>query len=370
MSRPGGRATSRLAAQRRLSEQEEEAIGSSSDDGASLASEVERETGLKNGAPHALSVGVTFLQVLALIGQTELSWPASVKQTYEVIGSLVAVNLNLVAGECALTSFYIKYLFALSLPLLFVITSLLAILLVKALIALRVQAGSPLRMVTVGLILERVLLVVFPLIYLPVALTSLQLFDCTASVDGKYYLDVDPSIACFDSAWWLALPCSLASCALFVVGFPTYTLLAVYTRRRRLREAHVVVRFGLLYYLFRDALPFFFTIQLLFRLAVVAVILFFSSIQVWLLTGCIALFGGYCGVLLRHTPFRAPLYNRLELRLNLSSAAIIIAGMAFWADDWPNDTSHTVFTLLTLAVIAFALSQLIWVGGREVLRMP
>ncbi|KAI9138582.1 hypothetical protein BKA69DRAFT_1040787 [Paraphysoderma sedebokerense] len=159
-----------------------------------------------------VSVLISFLQTIVILRGFQLNWPP---EFYAVLGWLSAINFNIefTAPECFLGDFisYSQKLRAtLFLPIFFIAIAFLLSNLMLAIEWIRYKLlgskeASPERTQKKNEVFKSFNAILL-FLYASVATSALGHFDCLLDIDGKYYLDRDASLKCFDSAWNADLP--------------------------------------------------------------------------------------------------------------------------------------------------------------------
>ena len=304
--------------------------------------------------PHSFSQAIVFAQILGVIAKSSLSWPSQVQDTLLAF-NVINLDLDLFASECSLSSFEAKYALSTLYPVAFLLIATLAWIVLKSVrySFSRLRQLPALDAPTL-IVLERTVILIAPLLYIPLSRSSLILFDCSRLADGNYYLDQDLGRKCFDSRWFRILPLGLWAVFVYVIGIPLYIGYGLYRYRNRLSEPSILGRFGSVYRLYRAAYFWCELPLLLKRLVIVLASLYFSNAQIWQVATLLALFAVATVLHSQHEPYYEPLYNKLELRLNICSSAILSFGFAFYADRFPNRWSEFIFIALCILVILVA----------------
>ncbi len=166
--------------------------------------------------PASLGMAVATFQVVAILGTTEsLAWSSQSEALLSVF-RVFSIDISLFASECALSNWYVKYTLAVVLPFVVFVFSLLSFCVLKVL-----RCGK-MGQLPIMVVFDNLLFSVAPLFYVPMSQATLQLLDCVQLPNGKYVLDSDPSIACFDGDRMGALPLCVFSIVVFILGLPSY----------------------------------------------------------------------------------------------------------------------------------------------------
>ncbi|KNC55675.1 uncharacterized protein AMSG_01945 [Thecamonas trahens ATCC 50062] len=308
------------------------------------------EVGGVKRAPHTLSLAVIFLQVLGILAKAPLKWPKPpVKQILEA-ANVANVDLSFFAIDCSLPSFVVRYSISMLLPLLFGGVFLAILVLVKHVPALRCcffrgVDASRVRVVDISL---WAIFTFGPLVYIPLSRAALVFFDCTQYPDGKWYLDAEPSLQCFVGKWLATLELAIMGVGLYVVALPILFAAVLYKYRHSLRSPLVTLRYGSLYAVFRQHY-YYAGMPVMFKRLLI--IILFSGLLVVFVTSML--------LLTKYSPYTYHPLNVIETKLDLSIVALLVAGLLFWMDEFPNDGTYAVFVVLVLGVIGYAAATLV-----------
>ena len=316
--------------------------------------------------PRSVTTGLILFQVLGVLARSPFNWPEPPVQQILDAANVANINLSLFATACTVTSFNAQYTMQILLPALFVALAGLALVFVRTcghlLPCCSVSRGEfPFSSTAI-----RVVVSFAPLVYIPLARTTLVFFDCTELADGNQYLDAEPSIRCGSSEWLSLLPLALAALLLYVIATPVAIACVLYRNRRRLDDPVVILRYGSAFHFYRKAYFYMDLVQLVKRLGFVMVSLFASSLEVYLFLGLFAVFVSSLAIHISRRPFLLPLHNDLEIRIDIAVIVVILTGVAFWADVHPNTTVFVITIILCVGAIATAIGALIWALAVEI----
>ncbi|KNC52434.1 uncharacterized protein AMSG_08413 [Thecamonas trahens ATCC 50062] len=285
--------------------------------------------------PHALSVGLVYIQILGLLADAPVNWPKTPVRDALRVANAANIDLSIFATDCTIKDFATRYLSAVA----------------------QTPAWS---------LCGRLVFTLGPLVYIPLCRITLVFFDCTRLPDGNYYLDANLNEQCFSATWMKLLPVALVALVAYVLALPTFFAVTLWRNRHRLSEPAVFARYGPMYSSYRSTYFWFELAQLVKRLLIVSAALFFSRIQVWLLSVLVVIFAVFGAYQLKHEPYFFPVHNTLETRLNGSVLILLGCGVLFWADDFPNDLAYKVIAAVAAAAIGLSLTFLALAAGRDV----
>ena len=301
--------------------------------------------------PASLSMTLVSFQVVGILADADIGWTKASRVILQLF-NIFNVDLNLVASECALTSFHIKYTVSVCLPVVTVALTVLFSLLLKAL-ARKVSFFEGLNDLSFRTMVDSVIFSLASLLYIPMARACFVLFDCSELPNGDSVLDVDPGTECYDSSWWGVFPFGLIGITLYVVGIPAYFAFALIRNRHQLFESRVISRYGSLYRLYRRAFYMGEVGNLGKRLLLVVASVFFSSHQLVQLAILFVVLVASSFIVNRLHPFYLPLYNQLDLHFSLVLIVILLIGVASYAER--DSTTTDQFFLIATLLAVFAL---------------
>ncbi|KNC50791.1 uncharacterized protein AMSG_06689 [Thecamonas trahens ATCC 50062] len=292
--------------------------------------------------PASLSMVLVAFQVVGILSEANFEWTSASRQVLAVF-NVFNVDTSLFASECALANFHVKYAVSLLFPLLFLAAVVLTM------IILRSRLGS-LAGVSIRALIDTSVFSLAPLAYIPLCRSSFVLFDCVKLTNGDFVLDPDPGVACFDSAWWSVAPIGIAAVLGFVIGLPVYFVWSLWASRNSLFEPETTARLGALYRLYRRAYYWGEVANLARRLALVVASVFFSEAQLVQLALMMMVLLWWVFAVATLKPYYFPLYNSVDMRLNIVLVAIVMLGAGSYAER--NATSSNTFLLVaTVAAV-------------------
>ncbi|KNC48549.1 uncharacterized protein AMSG_11599 [Thecamonas trahens ATCC 50062] len=317
--------------------------------------------------PHAVAVGLVFLQVLGILARAPLNWPEPPVQQILDAANVANVQLSLFATDCTVKSFLVRYMMSLALPL------VLAVVLVMLVCAVKMVPGlmacciprAAMTHVPLQAVMERLVVVFGPLVYIPLSRSVLVFFDCSQLPNNSYVLDADTSVQCFGDEWLSVLPLALVGLVVYVAAMPVFFAVRLWRRRHRLDDPDVLLRLGSIYNIYLRKWYWYEVAQLIKRLGFVSTALFFSNILVWLFGGLIAVFGASAVFVLKYKPFHLPKHNTLEMKLDVCVLILVCSGMLFVLDDHSRG-SFVAIVVIVVATMAYALGSIITAGVHEI----
>ncbi|GMH50625.1 hypothetical protein TL16_g00827 [Triparma laevis f. inornata] len=278
-----------------------------------------------------LSIGIDYFQVLSIFASTRVDWPADIERLYNYL-SAFNFNLNITAPECSFTLRYRdKWLAFMCIPIL--IGSVLSIAFVVKYLhkrCIRRIRGS--RLTSHGNKMVGTTIIIFYLMYLFMAETSLEMLNCIEIIsedgisDGKQYLSAAPDVVCYakGSMQTQMLPFALGFFSLYGVGFPVMMALILfnqtnaklmkedqvlrakgtgYTRQTNPNSYETRVKYSKLYYRFKPDQHYWLLVIVgrKFMIAISA-LLFRTNATFQLCMILLVMFGGYA-LQVKHQPY-------------------------------------------------------------------
>ncbi|KNC55314.1 uncharacterized protein AMSG_10959 [Thecamonas trahens ATCC 50062] len=303
----------------------------------------ESESVQSSRVPHTLSLAVIFFQILGMLAKAPFNWPQPPVQQILEAANVANVDISVFAVDCSVPAFAVRY----------------AMSMYTTWLSCGCFAAIDRQRMSIVDIIRWALFSFGPLVYIPLSRSTLDYFDCTQYPDGKWYLDSEPSEECFTGRWALGLPLALIGLVLYVIAMPMVFAAVLYKWRAELGRAHIVLRYGALYSVFRKHYYFAGVVFMIKRLTIVIFSVFASNVHMILFTGLLAVFVTSMLMVSKHAPYLYQPLNDIELKLDLCIIALLVAGLLFWVDEFPNQTVYVIFVVAVVVVIGFALATLI-----------
>lgn len=297
-----------------------------------------------------ISIGLNFIQILAVFSSIDLRWPGPVRNTLAAL-SVFNFNVDLLATDCSVEWTYpVKWLMAMGLPLLCCVLWILLIGVVKVMSYIPFTS-SLVRVPSLdALIAAGMLLLSFG--YLMLTAKALEPFDCTSAPGGRYRMDAAPHLYCFEGWWFDMLGPFIFFTLLYVIGIPVVFGWAILGHHEELLsfDSRASARYGVVTSRYLPGLGWYELAVMGRKLAVVVGQLFFASnplgqalvIQVALL--------GAVAVHQRYLPYAEPELNHVESALLLCGLLVLIFGVLMFS------SSSVVITWITVGVIVLAIA--------------
>lgn len=313
--------------------------------------------------PYALSAGLTFCQILALLRLPSLSWP---QPASSAMGVLAVASFDLASASatasCLVPDAFSLYTFRMAMPLVCLMAIVLGAVLYGVLVGRHRGAEWP----GAARAVELTYFILGPLLYLPMATLTLSHFGCTQLADGAWYLDGAPGTRCFTGRWTSVLPVALAGLGLYVCLLPAYML--VHLARRRgapLRDAAVLARFGTLYTRYWSRLWYWEIVVMARRLATVLTTTFASSFPLLMVFLLELVFSISASLTLRLHPFYRHVHNTIDTLVSLVLCALLLIGFGFSADVFTSASARGFFAVLAMMLIVLCLVALACLAVEE-----
>ena len=314
--------------------------------GESVAIQVRAFRNIK--LPASLSMVLLAFQTIGLVAAGRYRWSDNASSVLSLF-KISILDLNMSPSSCTIRSFYARYAFSVTVPVavfLFAVTVLVVYSKMRSEFAN--QQGH------LAGIVDKALFVIGPIIYIPFSQATLQLFDCTRLPSGVYVLDAEQGARCFEGGWWGVFPLGLLAVCGFVFGMPIYFGARLFVDREHLLDAEVMKSLGSLYRLYRREFFFFEVFGLLKRLGLVLISTFLTRLQLVQIALLLVLLGATTLYSSRAKPFYFPLYNTIDLRLNLVVLFILLVAQAFYMEDGRSSSQTLLLVVLVAAIIVFA----------------
>ena len=138
------------------------------------------------------------------------------------MGSLITFDLfEFTAADCAVPSFYVRWLLTVCVPLFFLSPLLIMVFFHSPLLYGKVESGADLRRAKTnkrGDELFQTIAIIIVFLYALMVGKSISPFECTIGPDGRWYLREDPSIRCWESDQWHSMACIVGLVLLWTYG--------------------------------------------------------------------------------------------------------------------------------------------------------
>ncbi|KAI9143971.1 hypothetical protein BKA69DRAFT_897617 [Paraphysoderma sedebokerense] len=246
-----------------------------------------------------INILINFLQTIWVLRKVRLDWPPELLTVIDYF-NIMNFNVEFVSPECIIQSslnFSQKLRIVLSLPIVLFTATSIVILFFTIIKTVRKLLGADNQSTTVemlnhrnkpqknhrpfGLTLMKIFNASLSILYVHLAAKSLSLFDCTLEDDGKAYL---VSLVCYTDWWYQDLPFGIGSIIIYVIGIPVYFafLCFIYYQTKFKGESWERWRRISRQILhgdgdFKPEFQHFVILQLLQKLAIVAISIFFSQ---------------------------------------------------------------------------------------------
>ena len=303
--------------------------------------------------PVSISMVLVAFQCTGILARANFKWTSSSRAVLTLF-SLFNIDSQAVAAECSLSSFHTTYAISVVIPFALIVAVMGVVLALRACHRM-FSFLSGLENISIRTLIDSVLFTMAPLLYIPMAQACFVLFDCSRLPNGRFVLDADSGVECFDSSWWSVFPLGFVAVVGFVMGVPLYFGTTIWVRSHQLFDPSVVARFGSLYRNFRRDYYWGEIANLGKRLSIVLIATFFSRhqlVQIGLLTALLVVSGFFVAT---RRPYFVPSYNALEVRLSSVLLAVVFLGSASYAERSSSSTN----TFLLVATILVASTLLI-----------
>ena len=127
------------------------------------------------------------------------------------VGSLITFDLfEFTAADCAIPSFYVRWLLTVCVPLLFLSPLLIMVFFHSPLLYGKVESAAQLKAAKTnkrGDELFQTLAIIIVFLYALMVGKSISPFECTLGPDNRWYLREDVSIRCWEDDQWHMMAC-------------------------------------------------------------------------------------------------------------------------------------------------------------------
>lgn len=326
-----------------------------------------------------MNIVINFLQTIWMLRKVRLDWPPELIAIIDYINFL-NFNVELISPECLLKmslNFSQKSRIVLALPiiLLLLVTFIFALsMFINVFKSPRGSSSatrtfSPNNLLTSaekygcnnnGALLRiiKAFNIALSVLYVNLAAKSLSLFDCTYESDGKAYIDDEVALVCYQEWWYRDLPINIASVTLYVVGIPLYfgvlSYLCFQTRHpgsswEKCRQiAQVIIHCD---GHFKTKCQYFVVVQLLHKLAILCISLFFSRYTGLQLVLTIISLQSILLAYIKINPYLDQTLNTLEKMSVICSMLVLALGLPFRVDSFQLAQYRAGLVTIILSVI-------------------
>ena len=183
-----------------------------------------------------MTVGIDFLQALALFSHFDFQWPPVIRSMFDV-ASVFSFAIQQAAPECSIPmTFWQKWEMVQVSPL-----ALCAVLcvyygVVAAVVAARRGTAAH---AAVGRLADLAVGSCFTVLYYTffvVVRGGLEILDCRLDKSGRYHLDSEPTITCYSAAHSAMVPFAALSLLFYGLGIPALFASALFRHRDAMRR--------------------------------------------------------------------------------------------------------------------------------------
>ncbi|KNC49889.1 uncharacterized protein AMSG_06186 [Thecamonas trahens ATCC 50062] len=303
-----------------------------------------------------VSIGLNFWQIIAVMASFKLRWPSAVLKVFDFF-SVLNFNVDLLATDCSVEYPYaFKWGVTMAAPLLLGTVYIALVLFSRLLCSVvsRRHRGIPWWLVGTSMV------TVASFAYMFLSAKAVEFFDCTQQADGRYLLDADPSLECYQPWWMDMLPAGIAAVVVYVMGIPATFLLLILKYRSSLEDTKSAGFrvFGIISSRFRPSLAWYELIVIMRKLFIaVAMMTFSESPPVQAMIAQLALLVALA-VQQRYVPFNSVACNMVESALLFASLVVLVFGQVFYTQQ------SNMLGYVTIAII-IACSAAVFVVAPE-----
>ncbi|KAI9145161.1 hypothetical protein BKA69DRAFT_543914 [Paraphysoderma sedebokerense] len=322
-----------------------------------------------------VGIGINFFQTILILRDFRIKYPPEFHALMDAL-SIINLNIQLTPPECVLLEgslgYSLKLRIAVALPLILILLSVLISAAGNRFISdkiaayLRSRRNDPPQKLSAQYIVIRMVNLILAWIFMSVATNSLALFDCTAEADGHSYLDADPSAKCWvEPIWWADVPLAVAACIIYVAGIPCYFLMLLVVRHQKSRTgpfwekareiSHQIMRMDRS---FRPESQYFTFVQILQKLILVLINMFFTKYTALQVALMIMILVGSSHIYLKYQPYRVRHLNNVELLSGVCSILVLLLGQVYSSPSTQENQKQVITVLILLVISTFILAFL------------
>eukprot|EP00163_Fabomonas_tropica_P011773 TRINITY_DN2265_c0_g1_i1.p1 TRINITY_DN2265_c0_g1~~TRINITY_DN2265_c0_g1_i1.p1 ORF type:complete len:2128 (-),score=551.89 TRINITY_DN2265_c0_g1_i1:181-6564(-) len=322
-----------------------------------------------------INIATFFFQVVGIIAKLKLKWPKSVGTTMNLMSSPFSLNLDILASECSipLVSYQTKWVFKITMPILFLILFSLLYLIQVCIFAATAKKGNLVEkekrrkdLNTLKNSLVDGFMLLLALAYLLLITTSFEIFDCTPGKDGASTLDAKPDLNCYENWWWQLMPIGAAGILIYGIMIPGSMFIIIYRNRKNVSDPLFIESFGSVIIEYTPQRPYWEAVIMLEKLLIAGTLIFFTTFEnVQIIAFLLVLMLGLAANVLAQ-PYFIQRYNRLQILLRWSSALMLLAGMLFRASDFPGKAAELIVTAVVFLILGASAALVFGAIGYDV----
>ncbi|KAI9136208.1 hypothetical protein BKA69DRAFT_185859 [Paraphysoderma sedebokerense] len=218
--------------------------------------------------------------------------------------------------------------------------------------------------------------VLLSIVFITVVESALALFDCTQEEDGRYYLDADPSLQCYQKWYYEDVPIATLAVILYVIGIPLYFFGLLYSTYQARFHSRVWVKLKtfsqkvlLSDKLYRAEHQYFVFVQFLQKLAFVVINMFFTRYVILQSTLMIFVLAAVFLIYAFKKLYTNNSLNRLELSSIATTFIVLNLGQTFRADYLRTAEQRLAFAIFILVLVLGYLVVVFFYGVYEFLQV-
>jgi len=298
-----------------------------------------------------MGIFINFAQILAILSSFELRWPPSIISLFDVF-SITSLNLDLLATDCNVgLPYHQKWLITMGLPLV-IVAVLFLLTLLSHTVSLVGKSGIPFSLLLTAIV------ALASFAYMLLAAKAVEFFACTRQDDGRYLLNADPSLECYDDWWMALLPAAAGAVILYVLGIPAVFAGIMFKYRNTLEDTRSsgFAVFGVISSRFQPKHAYYELVVMMRKLAILIALLMVSdSPPIQAFIAQIALVLGLA-VHQKIQPYNSKELNAVESALLVAALCVLSAGQVFYTSESPFLVVVVIILIAgcTLAVVAVA----------------
>jgi hypothetical protein len=309
----------------------------------------------------SIKLGISFIQLTALLGNIKNMWPPQVLFIFAVL-STINFNIEVLGPECfdkgaAEGGYFHVWLAKMIFPMV----------IFAVLIGLS-KLFAKIGMKTVGNVMFRLLMQLLNIMYLFLATTVLQFFDCTTYRDGFAVMDASAATPCYEGEWTENLPFAIFGLLVWVMGIPIAFGVLLFNLKRHalLRDHKTLLENEYLIGHFKTRAFWWTLVDLATKIVLLMVQLFFSSQLLLQLVFSVMIMLGVIVAHVWYKPYIWSMNNRLSILLFFNLIILLLFGVIFSSsEEGLNDTLTTVLTTIIALIIGASIVSIIYTVFKE-----
>ena len=282
----------------------------------------------------ALAIALDWSQTIVIISSFSLNWPHNLMYLTNILSAFM-FNTEYFAPECTMSATYwAQWGMRLMLP--FIVTgSFLAIYAIVRIRHTHCSAGwSDNHAAAVSNAFVNAYFMFLSVFHPFLSKNSLEIFRCREFADGKYYMDVEPSLECFTDEWYAHMPFAVLAFFIYGLGIPLLFLAVLYNGKKsnKLDQRMFKRRFGSIFIVYKKEAWYWEVWIKMKKLLVCIAMNLFPEETTYQAMLAIVVMEFAIHMNMKNQPFRFKPNNKVQKVASLNALGVLFCGLIFYSD--------------------------------------